>query len=1346
MRLKFLLCFLFIIGNFHLYSQTSDIRFRRVSPPGGFSFQAIHSFNQDKHGFIWMGGFDGVIRYDSKEIIRFTYNAEADDGLPSNITTGIVIDDDNKIWVSTDKGLCLFNHKTQQFNRINYTYENGTTSSKNLFSIQIDKNNTLWIADENSFGYLDREKGQLIRINNGLDNPPRLLYNDETNRMWLGTLDGSVYIVNTDEARVVKKIEGPGSLARTICTSHTEIWVGYQEHGARLYDLNGNLQKHYSYSKNPEFDIKSASIRKIWRDTRGRIWIGSYLGLFLSIGNEFNYYNIDEYEGLPHNSIYDIFEDKEGGIWVGTWSGGVAYIHHADNTFSNYRESKAPGSISDNMVSSFSQTHNGELFVGTEQGGVNKFDLETANFKEIPALENEGVLDVKALKVDKYGGLWVTCAFKGVYYRPHGERKFIHFEEGLEDGKHVSAKGVYALCQCDTGMWLGTNFGGVNFYNFKTKKISFKSNYAPFSSLQNLNIRSLLVDSRDNLWAATTNGIYQFHIPSGKSTHFNTNSDGNQKIKSQSVYFVSELSDGNIWMGTGGNAINIYNPKTGELSFFDANGLLEGKDVYGIIEGRNNNIWITSNYGLVLYNTAKKTSRRFVITDGIQGNLFNPNAIFKDKDENLYFGGTNGFSLFEPKLIRTNERKPNVFITNIQVNNRKIIPFQTSINEFEKIVLKPDETSLNFQFSADNYLLPEKNEFKYRLSNFVDSWVIDESKGAANFVNLPAGEYIFEVKASNNDGIWNETPARISIVIQQFWYRSTLAKIMYSLVLLTIILLIVRFYIERSKLKKALLIEKIRYDHEEHLNEMKLRFFTNISHEFRTPLTLISGPIKHLLHASNLTSDQQKKLDTVERNTNRLLLLINQIMDIRKVEKGLAKLNITKIDLVDFINEKMLSFSEEARSKNIELTFNYTNSICFIEADDEKLDKIIFNLLSNAFKYTPKNGKVAISLQSNNIQSHKFFSNQLSFGKIENEDFVEITVTDNGPGIDSDDLPKIFDRFESGKQKANTLNSSTGIGLNLCKDLTLMHRGVIIVQSTPDEGTQFAVQLPTKQKAQKIIYESHEKVKNIDSWESSSKKVRTKPKVNEKVKILVIEDNEDLRLYVVQLLKNYYNVLFAENGKRGLDVLKAHNIQLVISDVMMPQMDGFEFCQILKSQIETSHIPVILLTALSSNENTTTGLEKGADAYISKPFDDDVLLSQIENLLQQRKRLQESYSQKYITKQPIDIGSLDNYFLNKINSIIEKNIENESFSVDILAGEIGLSRSQLFRKLKQISNHSTSEYITMVKIKKATALLTSKNYNIDEVAFKAGFNSHSYFTKCFKKIHGQSPKEFVKNL
>ena len=1325
------------------FSQTENIHFRRISPQGGYNFKAMHSFVQDKFGYIWFGGSYGILRYDSKNIIHFKYTPYDKNGLPDNNVTSIAIDKENNIWTSTNKGLSLLNRKNLKFEQIHYTYENGSKNVNKIYSIQFDENDTIWIADKTYVGFFDKKNKKLIRITKDKHLNPRLLYQDKYNRLWLGTNKGSVYLINKNSKELTNIIKDAGSTVQTIYCDKNHIWVGSKYNGASLYDLKGNFIKRYKIKNNSGIETGIDNVRKIIKDSHNNLWIGSYSGLYINKGNEIIRIDTIE-EGIPHKSIFDILEDNQEGIWIGTWSGGVAYMKYSDNNFINYRNLKRPGDISDNMISSFTQSQDGTIYVGTELWGLNKFDIKTSKFSKIKVRETNKILNIKALETDKQGGLWIGSAFNGVYYKPYNSIKFIHFPSGEEDGKHVSRSEVYALCKSDSGMWIGTNKGGLNFYHFKTKKITFEFQTRTLSLLRNNNIKKISKDNNNNIWICTKECLYKYNLLSNKSIIFSPTSPEPFKTKCETFYFAEQLSDGNIWIGSSNNGIYIYYPKGNIIKHLEMNNLLDNKDVYGILEDDNKNIWITTNYGLYLYNYKDKSIRKFTDADGIQGNIFNPNAIFKDRNGILYFGGTNGITVFKSKFVNTNKRKPNIFIPEIEVSGKKIIVEQTDINKFSPVYLKPDENSITIHFTADNYLLSKKNKFKYKLTNYTKNWISCNQNISATFINVPAGHYIFEVLACNNDGVWNNKPAKISITINQYWYKTTLAKIIYLLIILTTIFIILRFYKEKLKLKEKLSDEKKDHEQKEKLQEMELKFFTNISHEFRTSLMLIKGPVKQLLNDNNLNEIQINKLNIIKRNSYRLLQLINQTLNFRKWQNSLEKLTISKIDIVSFIKEITQNFSEETNSKNIKLSFNSNKDSIIIEADNEKLDKILYNLISNAFKYTPSNGTIKITINENSHEGKSIFENKLIYGKTENEEIVEIRIQDNGCGINKTDLPKIFERFQQGETIKPGENSS-GIGLNICKELILKHRGSITIESTENIGTLISIKLPKRQKNIELTNIKEDENKTIIISKNQEKQTSKKEK-NPNIKILIIEDNNDLRSYLIDLIKDYYSVLFAIDGKQGLDIIKSENIDLIISDIMMPGINGYEFCKIIKSQIETSFIPVILLSALSSSENISTGFDIGADAYIPKPFDDNVLLSRIRNILKKRKEIQQNFTKKLIKEESINLGSMDNYFLTKINSIIEKNIKNQNFTIDILSSEMGFSRSQLYRKLKQISNQSPTEYINIIRIKKATELIDLQKYTLDEVAFMTGFNSHSYFTKCFKRIYGKNPKEYMKNL
>jgi signal transduction histidine kinase/AraC-like DNA-binding protein len=620
-----------------------------------------------------------------------------------------------------------------------------------------------------------------------------------------------------------------------------------------------------------------------------------------------------------------------------------------------------------------------------------------------------------------------------------------------------------------------------------------------------------------------------------------------------------------------------------------------------------------------------------------------------------------------------------------------------------------------------------------------------QNNGSVLFTSLDAGEYIFEVVACNNDGIWNDSPTQMKITIRNYWYRATIAYVIYFALIFSLLYFIGRFYFERIRLKRAVLREKNQRENEEQIHEMKLNFFTNISHEFRTPLTLITWPLKKLLNAQNLTDEQREELEVANRNSNRLLQLINQIIDLRKLEKGKSQLNISRIDVIDFTKELLKSFSLEAKSREIKFVFESDYSTLEIEADFEKLDTIIFNLLSNAFKYVSDKGEIRITIDKKNRTSDKLYSNQLSFGEMLVDDFIKIIIEDTGKGIDHEDLLKIFTRFEQGKQsKTNDIAKikGSGIGLALCKDFTLLHHGKITVQSDLGNGSRFTVLIPSKQKSQKVLFESHQKIRNLNVNEKFFLPMVKDLNRRKEKHILVVEDNPDFSKFITKFLNEYYQVKSAFNGNEALQILKSRNIDLIVSDVMMPGMDGFEFCSIVKTQLETSHIPVILLTALSSCENLIAGLDKGADAYLTKPFEENVLFKQIENLLEQRKRLHENFSKQFVSQNNVEVGSLDNYFLSKVKAVVEKNILDENFGMEKLAEELMISRSKLHRKIKSLSGLTTSDFVNLIRVKKAVELIKTDNFLFSEVAFRVGFSSQSYFTKCFKKVYNVTPKEY----
>ncbi|QCX00979.1 response regulator [Aggregatimonas sangjinii] len=1347
--LVFSLILYFTFSQGAVFGQSYDISFRRISPPGGFTRGAIQSIAQDDQGYIWMGSRQGLIRYDSNNSKWFTPMPNDSLSLASEEVSHVFCDNENQIWVATNKGLCTFDRRTQNFERIEYVYENGSIRKSRVLSLLQTNDGRYLVIDKNNFGVLDEATKKLNRIANNEIRAPEVLYKDDADRIWLGTKSGSIFRF-FPSTNSVKKLFSVDAKVTSIYAENDLIWVGTEENGAKVYNQDGEFIRQISF-ENTSKSPRSERVRAIKKDSKGRLWFGTDNGLYMDNGEVLKSFNPEDYPGIPHNSIFQIYEDNSGGVWVGTWSGGLALIHHSDNNFKTYRHSKFYNSISSNVVSSFIQIGENELLIGTEVGGLNSFDLSTEKFKTIPLDKENQVKNIKSLYRDKNGGIWAGTFRRGLWYKPAGASSFQVFKRGPDDGKHISSNSVYALHEANDGIWIGTFGGGINFYSFKTKRMRrcFLNNSSGIP-MSNLDVLSILVDNGSNLWVGTlNNSLYRIHLPSGTIKKITNNrSSGNRE--NYTVYSLWQHSSGKILIGTKVNGVLTYNPDSNRIENFEDVSFLRQKSIYGIIEDFENNIWFSSNNGLVLYNPKNKSRRHFVFLDGIQGDIFSPQAVFRDDKGHVYFGGTNGFTGIDPNEIKVNSKRPYTIINVLNTNDHKsIYPVYGENLEINPIQLRPNETTFRINFSADNYLIPNKNRYKYRLLNYYDDWIPLENEGSVLFTGLEAGEYSFQVKASNNDGIWSDTPTQMTIIIDEYWYKTTFAYIIYAVLLATILYFISRFYLERLKLKREYLLEKNQRKNEEHIHEMKLKLFTNISHEFRTPLTLILWPLRQLIKSKNIPQKDRDNLAIAKRNAHRLLELINQIVELRKLEKGESKLNIGEVDIVKLVNEVQMGFRGEAESNQISFILNTDYSSLIIEADQQKLDTLIYNLLSNAYKYVQSHGQIKVTVEKNVGITSNAFDNQLSYGQISSDSFIQLTVEDDGFGIDNEDLFKIFNRFEQGKlnkkEDAKDVKGS-GIGLSICKELTLLHQGQITVQSTLGKGSCFTILLPTTQKAQRILSESHQIVKNLRVEEEVTIVSKNEISQENRAQILVVEDNLDFSSFICDFLRDYYQVKYAINGSEGLAILKQSKIDVIVSDVMMPEMDGFEFCKIVKAQLETSHIPVILLTALSSSGNVLTGLDKGADAYLVKPFDERILLKRIENLLEQRRRIHSNFTKRFISNKTLEAGGLDSFFLNRIRAVIEHNLSDEDFSLEKLAEELMISRSNLHRKIKSLSGLSTTGFINLIRIECAVKLVREKNYRFNEVAYRVGFSSQSYFTRCFKKVYKVTPQEYFKNL
>jgi signal transduction histidine kinase/DNA-binding response OmpR family regulator/ligand-binding sensor domain-containing protein len=1119
------------------------------------------------------------------------------------------------------------------------------------------------------------------------------------------------------------------------------LWIAGWEAGLTRLNVETLAYERYSLNTNdPEYKSSQNSTRSLLLDSSGRLWIGTWNGGLYS----FNKYHktFDKVDIKPSTSsemysdfdiILDIFEDRDNNIWIGTDSGGLVFIG-SKKTFQGISLSANPNCGLENFyINAMFETPDNTLWVGTRGGGLYK-TKDKKIFERIPTKNEtfESLIIKEIYQIDDT----ILCVSTGtnVYYIDLYKKHILR----LVDNDLLSGiKKITTIRKFENHALIGTQQNGFyflpNYFHGAKEIIHFgpKNNEV----LKNERITIIEKDLRDNIWVGTYKGVYLFDIH--EKTISNVVLDNGTVLNSEMVSCWAQTTDSAIWMGTPKGLIKLTqsNAKTYSSTFFYNEKEFPFKFVRRILPDNENNIWLSTNSGLVKMNIFDYSLSSFDKSDGLIGSNYSEDIGYKNQDGILYFGGANGFNYFNPSEVTINKKIPPLVFTKFKTFNQEIKPLQevggnvilpTTVCLNPTVDLSYKDREFTIEFAALNYTASKKNNYEYKLDGYDSDWISAGTKRTVTYNNLPGGNYKFMVKGSNNNNVWNEEPIILGINIKPAPWKTWYAVLFYIAFIWVMVWLITRNAIKQVRLNSNLEMEKLKNEQVQQLNEMKLRFFTNISHEFRTPLTMILGPVKEMLKAN----PDNPKLNVAYKNSKRLMGLVNQLLEFRSVETDNISLKVSENNVANFVNEICLSFEELANINDIqfEKIIDITTSNLWFDID--KIEIVLNNIISNAFKYAGAGSAVKVLID-------------------ESEQHINFHIIDNGTGIGAEELGKVFLPFYQSKN--NKKLASTGIGLNLSKKMVELHSGNIKVESIPNEKTVFTVQLQKgKNHFQDEVLLDTQVVKPfLSSKQGLLSQLKIQNESNEtgkkEMSLLIVEDNVEILGYLKELFKNEFNIFEATDGLSAYKSALETTFDIIISDVMMPEMDGMEMCQKLKSDVQTSHIPIILLTAKSASQFRIEGLEHGADAYFSKPFDPDELKMQVHSILESRKKVREKFS-KAVLLEPteLEIAPYEEEFLKKIIKIVEENIENAEFTSEELAQQIGMSTASLYRKLKSVVGQSSNELIRSIRLKRAAQLLKNSNNTVSEITYMVGFSDVKYFRKCFQKQFDKTPTNYRK--
>lgn len=1304
--------------------------FRRLSTNDGLSNSNVRTILKDSDGFLWIGTESGLNRYDGYGFKVYTENPGEKNALFPNDILGLQEDGLGNIWINSVYGYTVYDRNKDRFitDIVPLLQDLGIPVEQN-YKVYVDKKQDIWVlSGQKAFCYdVDKKTVKVFRIKVHVDEVVTTELRDNADYLF-GLLKSGVLwqidkITGEQTLMDLKHYFEPAILANYIhlyIDNRNGIWL-YSWKSNEIIHREGTSADWKKLVLRSSIKTQSNGVLDILDDGNGRIWIGTdHNGLFIYDRVNDAFVNLLHDPGtnssIASNNVGCLYQDDNGIIWMGHNKKGISFYHDSFDQFVNMEQPECKD------VSAILEDRQGNIWLGTDGNGLYRTEsMPKGKIGKLPIPNNA----IVTLLEDRKGRIWIGTYLNGLYCYENGQ--FSHF---TKEKSMLTVNDIWSLKEDRYGnIWIGTLGGGIQ---------CLRSDKEHFDALVQVceEVKYALAihyDGRDKLYVGTVFGLYMIDITTGNHTLSMGNDQGSQEFKQMLISSVYKDEKEIIWLGHS-QGLTLWDLKKDTLYFIDKENGLCDNIVRGITEDSNHNIWVTTSNGLSVISTERDAegilhhiTRIFSTKDGLGDNYFNNHAICKLRNGDILLGGTEGYTIVNPnKMAGKNRPLAKVIFTglsvganNIQVDslyNRRVL-LKRPMEQTDTLTFQFNDKLISLQFTTGELLNADKVKYAYRIDGFNNQWLPTQENKIV-FSSFNPGNYRLFIKACNSDGVWNDEATVLDIIVTPPFYLSNGAMMFYALLIVALLLFIVyrtkkhhRTKLERQRLQ-------LKREQEVTLNEMKLRFFTNISHDLRTPLTLILTPLQTILNGA-LEEELRKRLSTVNKNAEQLLQLINTLLDFRKLDVGAEILRLQTGDLVRFIRELCLPFQVYATDRHMNFTFFSEVEVLSMQFDRDKVQKIILNLLSNAFKYTPDGGQIEVRVY-------------------QEEDRACVSVSDSGSGIGKADKDHIFERFYQASQKQEKTGS--GIGLHIVSEYVLMHGGTVTLADKEPQGSIFTIQLPVQEINGHEVFLPEMELDEEPPEQVAVQRLPTHPV------LLLVDDNRDFCAFMADSLSDEYTVLVAFNGQEALEQLRNNDIQIVISDVMMPVMSGTELCHRIKTNIQWSHIPVILLTARTAEEYQLEGLELGADDYLTKPFNFNLLKLRIRKFLEWTEKCHHSFIQKLdVSPSEITITPLDEKLMEKAIKIVEEHISDTEFSVEELGAAVGLSRSHLYKKLMHITGKGPAEFIRTIRLKRGRQLLEKSQLQIAEIAYAVGFNSPKRFTINFKSEFGVSPSAYVRS-